>query len=126
MPAARLVGLITGLSEFWGPHEENTARLLEAYAYQLEWGWADRTIDPDSPEAKQARAEARKVKAPPHPIIPPAAYRPKTFADERMQEYVEELKKYLPEPEAVDPFEQLALWKAQHSLVSQPVRTNAG
>ncbi len=120
MPASRLVALILGLDDYWGPHEENTARLLEAQSYSLEWGWADRTIDPEDPAVKAERARMRKRKPPPHPIVPPVAFRPKKFADERMGEYVAEIQKYAPaQQEPVDPFEQLALWKAQRGLQSQ-------
>lgn len=119
MPASRLVSLILGLDDYWGPHEENTARLFEAQAYALEFAHADRTIDPESDEAKAARAEAKRRKPPLHPIVPPVAYRPKKYADERMAEYVEQIGKYMPKPEPVDPFEQLARWKAQRGLKSQ-------
>jgi len=116
MPAGRLVALILGLDEYWGPHEENTARLLEAQSYALEFAWADRAIDPDDPAVKAERARKRKL--PPHPIVPPVAFRPKKAADERMAEYVEQVRKYLPNPDPVDPFEQLALWKAQRGIQS--------
>jgi hypothetical protein len=119
MPASRLVSLILGLDNQWGPHEENTARLLEAQSYSLDFTWADRTIDPDSDEAKAARAEAKRRKPPPHPIVPPVAFRPKKFADERMAEYVEQIGPYVSKQEPKDPFEQLALWKAQRGLVSK-------
>jgi hypothetical protein len=117
MPASRLVTLILGLDDYWGPHEENTARLLEAQAYALDFAWADRTIDPDDPAVKAERAKKRKP--PPHPIVPPAAFRPKKYADERMAEYVEQIGKYAPKPESVDPFDRLALWKAQRGLTSK-------
>lgn len=126
MPASRLVSLILGLGkedearrEAWGPHEENTARLLEAQSYALEFAYADRTIDPEDHAVKAERAKNKKRKPPPHPIIPPVAYRPKRYADERMAEYVEQIGKYMPKPEPVDPFEQLARWKAQRGLKSQ-------
>lgn len=126
MPASRLVSLILGLdkedvarNEAWGPHEENTARLLEAQSYALEFAYADRTIDPDDPAVKAERAKNKRRKPPPHPIVPPVAFRPKKFADERMAEYVEQIGKYMPKPEPLDPFEQLALWKAQRGLTSK-------
>jgi hypothetical protein len=119
MPASRLVALILGLDDHWGPHEENTARLLEAQSYALEFAYADRTIDPEDPAVKAERARNKKRKPPPHPIVPPVAFRPKRYADERMAEYVEQIGKYLPKQEPVDPFEQLALWKSQRGLVSK-------
>jgi hypothetical protein len=119
MPASRLVALILGLDDHWGPHEENTARLLEAQSYALEFAYADRTIDPEDPAVKAERARNKKRQPPPHPIVPPVAFRPKRYADERMAEYVEQIGKYLPKQEPVDPFEQLALWKAQRGLVSK-------
>jgi len=120
MPASRLVALILAVDDHWGPHEENTARLLEAQSYALEFAWADRTIDPDDPAVKAERAKNKRRKPPPpHPIVPPVAFRPKKYADERMAEYVEQIGKYTPKTESMDPFEQLALWKAQRGLTSK-------
>jgi hypothetical protein len=50
--------LSDGLSH-WGPHEENTALLLEAQAYALELVWADRTTDPDDPAVKRDRHQGQ-------------------------------------------------------------------
>ena len=120
MPVARLVTLILGHDDYWGPHEENTARLLEAQAYALDFAWADRTIDPDDPEVKAERARMRKRKPPPHPIVPPVARRPAKFAEQRAAEYMAEIQRYAPPAqEPVDPFDQLALWKAQRGLASK-------
>ena len=121
MPASRLVALILAPEDHWGPHEENTARLLEAQSYALEFEYADRTIDPDDPAVKAERAKNKRRKPPPHPIVPPVAFRPKKYADERMAEYVEQISKYAPKSDTkpVDPFEQLALWKAQRGLTSK-------
>lgn len=89
MPAVDLVDLIRGL-EHWGPHEENTALLLEAERYKLDLDWADRTLDPDSREVRAARREAELagIKPPDHPIIPPIAQRPRDIADVRLEQYV--------------------------------------
>jgi hypothetical protein len=114
-----LVSLVRSLGEHWewGPHEENTARLLEAQSYALEWSWADRTIDPESAEAKAERAKARKRKPPLHPIVPPAAFRPKRLAEERVQEFLDAMHRH--EQPAVEPVTDqdqwalLAQWDAQ-------------
>jgi hypothetical protein len=94
--------LSDGLSH-WGPHEENTALLLEAQHYALELIWADRTTDPDDPKLKRERVQAKRagIKPPPHPLIPPVAHRPDTLALQRLQEYLDALEKYRagPEPE---------------------------
>lgn len=80
----------------WGWHEENTARLYEALNYWLELAWIDRTTDPDDPEVKRDRIEAKRagIKPPPHPLIPPVALRPSEVADERFQAYLEEVGHY--------------------------------
>ncbi|GAA2774108.1 hypothetical protein GCM10010470_02440 [Saccharopolyspora taberi] len=80
----------------WGWHEENTARLYEALNYWLELAWIDRTTDPDDPEVKRERAEAKRagIKPPPHPLIPPVALRPSEIADERFQAYLDEVGQY--------------------------------
>lgn len=92
MPAVDIVDLVNGL-QHWGPHEENTALLLEAQHYALELAWADRTIDPNDPEAIKARRDAERagVKPPPHPMIPPVAHRPPELAEQRLQQYVEQI-----------------------------------
>lgn len=92
MPAVDLVDLVNGL-DHWGPHEENTAQLLETERYKLELDWADRTIDPASPEVKAARREAEMagIKPPSHPLIPPIAHRPREIADLRIQQYLDEV-----------------------------------
>jgi hypothetical protein len=78
----------------WGPHEENTARLLEIESYRLELDWADRTVDPDDAEARRARAEARRngVKPPKNAPVPPIALRPKSIAEQRYQQYLDSLQ----------------------------------
>lgn len=75
----------------WGPHEENTARLLDVREYELELAWADRTFDPDDREAHRERLEAKRrgIKPPPHPIVPPVAYRPEKIAEKRLEQYIE-------------------------------------
>lgn len=93
MPAADLVDLLAGL-DYWGPHEENTALLLEAERYKLDLSWADRTIDPNDPEVKAARRASEHVKPPTRPMIPPIANRPAEIADLRIQQYLDQLTAY--------------------------------
>lgn len=92
MPAVDFVSLVNGL-DHWGPHEENTALLYEAERYKLDLAWADRTIDPNDPEVIRARREAERsgIKPPRHPVIPPVANRPAELAEQRLQEYVEQI-----------------------------------
>jgi hypothetical protein len=80
----------------WGPHEENTALLLEATAYELELAWSDRITDPDDPKVKRDRLLAKRagIKPPPHPLIPPVAHRPDSLAERRLREYIEALERY--------------------------------
>lgn len=80
----------------WGPHEENTARLLDVLAYDLDWRWGQGVIDPDDPDVKRERAEAKRagVKPPPHPLIPPVAHRPTGVAEQRLNEYLERVTEY--------------------------------
>lgn len=108
IPAVDLVAMVKQLAgkpgtclyrvemDGWGPHEENTARLYEALNYWLELAWVDRTTDPEDPEVKRERAEAKRsgIKPPPHPMIPPVALRPPKIADERFQGYLDEVQQY--------------------------------
>lgn len=104
MPACDLVALVkklpsdsalvreeSGAWADWDAHKENTARLLEVMAYQLELDWIDRTTDPDDPEVKRERAIAKRdgIKPSEHPIVPPVAMRPHDLAEERAEQYVE-------------------------------------
>jgi len=93
---AALYDLLSDGLSHWGPHEENTALLLEAQAYALDLIWADRTTDPDDPAVKRERAQAKKagIKPPPHPLIPPVAHRPDTLAEQRVREYIEAVERY--------------------------------
>jgi len=93
---AALYDLLSDGLSHWGPHEENTALLLEAQTYALDLIWADRTTDPDDPDVKRERAQAKKagVKPPPHPLIPPVAHRPDSLAAQRLREYIEKVEKY--------------------------------
>lgn len=92
-PALDLVALVNELDGHWGPHEENTALLLEAQRYALELAWADRTVDPNDREVIRARREAERagIKPPAHPLIPPIANRPAEVAELRLQQYVEQI-----------------------------------
>jgi hypothetical protein len=114
MPGSELVNLVLQLDTEWGPHEENTALLLETLTAQLDWGWADRTIDPDDPEVQAERRKHGKTKPPPHPILRPVAWRPNKEAAERLDTYVDELTKYAKPQQAADPFELHAKWRQQH------------
>lgn len=77
----------------WGPHEENTALLLDIQSYELELAWADRTIDPEDREVRRERLEAKRngIKPPKHPLVPPVARRPHDLAQERLQQYLEQV-----------------------------------
>lgn len=77
----------------WGPHEENTALLLDIRSYELELAWADRTIDPDDRDVRRERLEAKRrgIKPPEHPIVPPVAHRPADLAEERLKQYLERI-----------------------------------
>ncbi|MCA1185704.1 hypothetical protein LCD36_04460 [Saccharopolyspora sp. 6T] len=80
----------------WGPHEENTARLLEAQHYWLDLHWTDRITDPDDPKVKRDRAEAKRqgIRPPEHPLIPPVAHRPAELAEQRWNEFIEQASSY--------------------------------
>jgi hypothetical protein len=93
---AALYDLLSDGLSHWGPHEENTALLLEAQAYALELKWADRTTDPDDPAVKRERAQAKRagIKPPSHPLIPPVAHRPDSLAERRLREYLEQIERY--------------------------------
>lgn len=109
MPAVDLVALVRKLPAEsalsrqemgdvagWGPHEENTARLLERIDYTLNLKWIDRTTDPEDPDVKRERAAAKRagIKPPERPLVPPIALRPPSIADQMIDEYVTEAKKY--------------------------------
>lgn len=91
--SSALADLLSDGEAEWGPHEENTARLLEVQSYQLELAWIDRTADPDDREARLERLKAERagIKPPKHPIVPPVALRPKGIAERRFEQYVLEL-----------------------------------
>jgi hypothetical protein len=93
---AALYDLLSDGLSHWGPHEENTALLLEHQAYALELTWADRITDPDDPAVKRDRARAKKagIKPPPHPLIPPVAHRPDSLAARRLREYLDAVEQY--------------------------------
>lgn len=95
MPAVDLVDLADGL-DHWGPHEENTAQLLEAERYKLDLLWADRITDPNDQEVRRARLEAERagIKPPKHPMIPPIAQRPAAVADLRIRQWLDEMAAY--------------------------------
>jgi hypothetical protein len=100
---AALYDLLSDGLSHWGPHEENTALLLEHQAYALDLIWVDRTTDPDDHAVKRERAQAKRagIKPPPHPLIPPVAHRPDSLAEKRLREYLDAVSKYRagPEPE---------------------------
>lgn len=86
----------------WGPHEENTALLLDIRSYELELAWADRTVNPDDQDVRRERLEAKRngIKPPKHPLVPPVARRPNDLAEERLQAYLEKIteQEVAPEP----------------------------
>lgn len=97
---AALYDLLTEGIGHWGPHEENTARLLEAQAYALELAWVDRITDPDDPAVKRERAQAKRagIKPPRHPLVPPVAHRPDAVAELRLKEYLDAIARYSTRP----------------------------
>ena len=88
-----LADLLTDGEAEWGPHEENTALLLEVQNYQLELAWVDRITNPDDPKVKEERrkADASGIKPPRKPLVPPIAHRPKKLAEQRYEEYLHSL-----------------------------------
>lgn len=92
--------LLLGDEAEWGPDEENRARLLEVQAYVLELDWIRHTTDPDDPEVRRDRLEAKRrgEKPPPRPIVPPAALRPTQLAEQRFQEWIDQLAATVPKP----------------------------
>lgn len=92
--------LILGDRAEWGADEENRARLLEVEAYRLDLQWIDRTTDHDDPLVKREMLLAKRegVKPPARPIVPPAALRPNDLAEERMQDYIDQLAATAPKP----------------------------
>jgi hypothetical protein len=77
----------------WGHHEENTARLLEAIDHLIRMEWTDRITDPEDPEVKRARAEAKRSghRPPPRPVLEPAALRPPEYARQREEAWLADL-----------------------------------
>lgn len=77
----------------WGPHEENTALLLDIRSYELELAWADRTMDPDDRDARRERLEAKRngIRPPKHPLVPPVARRPEDLAEAHLKAYLEKV-----------------------------------
>ncbi|ACU39450.1 hypothetical protein [Actinosynnema mirum] len=78
----------------WGPHQENTARLLEIQSYGLVLDWRDRTFDPESDEAREARRallndRRHGVRPPADPPVPPIAHRPAPLAQQMFDAFVE-------------------------------------
>lgn len=100
MPVVDLVDLVHGL-DHWGWHEENTARLLEAQAYKLELDWVDRITDPDDPEVKRDRAQAKRagIRPPERPIVPPVALRPPAMQAVAVADFAEKIDKHRTPPQ---------------------------
>lgn len=96
MPAVDLVALVEELDS-WGPHEENTALLLEHQAFALGLKWSDRTVDPEDPDvvARREEAEAAGIEPPPFPPVVPIAHRPPKQALARIEQYTEQVAPYL-------------------------------
>lgn len=104
MPAVDLVALVEDL-DHWGPHEENTALLLEHQAYALGLSWTDRTVDPDDPDVaeQRERAEDLGLTPPPFPPVVPMAHRPQRHAIARLTEFADRMAPYtMPSEEPVD------------------------
>lgn len=80
----------------WDAHKENTARLLEIESYKLQLSWVDRITDPEDPEVKRERAQAKRagVTPPRDPMVPPIAMRPGDISEQRLQEYLDRLAEH--------------------------------
>lgn len=93
IPSSALADLLSDGTATWDAHKENTARLLEVETHRLELEWAKHTYDPEDPENRRAAAEAKRngVKPPPKPIVPPVALRPRDLAEQRFQQYLDEI-----------------------------------
>lgn len=105
----------------WGPHEENTAQLLDIRAYELDLAWADRTINPDDQDVRRERLEAKRngIKPPEHPIVPPVAHRPAELAEERLQQYLDQLAAQQPvQPEVSNGFVSMAQFNSMMGLTA--------
>lgn len=92
--------LVLGDEAEWGAVEENLARLLEVQSYFLELDWIRNTTDPDDPEVRRERLQAKRRgdKPPRRPIVPPAALRPNELAEKRFQDWIDELAATAPTP----------------------------
>lgn len=104
----------------WGPHEENTAQLLDIRAYELELAWADRTIDPNDQDVRRDRLEAKRrgIKPPEHPIVPPVAHRPGDLAQERLQQYLDKIAAQQTDTEPKTGLVSMREFNAQMGLVA--------
>lgn len=107
----------------WGAHEENTARLLDIRAYELELAWADRTIDPDDRDVRRERLEAKRngIKPPEHPIVPPVANRPSDLAEQRLKQYLEQVstQQTKREPETTTGIVSMAEFNRKLGLIAE-------
>lgn len=68
----------------------NMAELVDLMSYWLTNEYAKWTHDPDDPATKRALAMQKRhgrPKAPPVPLIPPVAHRPRSIAEEYQQGY---------------------------------------
>lgn len=99
MPGSALRRQLLGDSAGWGPHEENTARLLDLTEHEIQTAWTDRITDPEDPEVRREREQAKRSgqKPPPSPLILPLALRPQKLAEQRFSEYVEAAAKLVPQ-----------------------------
>jgi hypothetical protein len=63
----------------------------------VDWEWSAKTVDPDDPEVRRERLEAKRngAKPPKRPLIPPIAARPEGIRDERMTEFLERVAEHL-------------------------------
>lgn len=97
-PGSALRRQLLGDGAAWGPHEENTARLLDLTEHEVQTAWTDRITDPDDPEVIRERAQAKRKnqKPPTTPLILPVALRPEKIAEQRFMEYVEAAAKLVP------------------------------
>lgn len=90
------MSLVQQLPPPWSHHEENTARLYEAMHHWLNTDWAQKTTDPEDPEVRRDRAEAKRsgIRPPKHPLIPPIGLRPADVAESHWSQYKTAVEKH--------------------------------
>ncbi|AXX32071.1 hypothetical protein KCV87_32165 [Actinosynnema pretiosum subsp. pretiosum] len=77
----------------WSLLEENTAQLVDVVSHLAETAWADRVTDPDDPDVRAARQQARAAgrRPPRHAPVVPVALRPAAVGEQLLRAYTERL-----------------------------------